>query len=162
MKSSVALFPGSFDPLTRGHLEIIQRAAPLFERLIVVVGDNPNKRTMFSVAERQRFVRESTAGLGDIVVDSFSQELLVHYAERVGAATVVRGLRDWRDFANEFQQSQMNRHMLPALDTLFFVAAPRNRTVSSTRVRALIEAGEPLGDLIPLVVVDALAQLGVQ
>ncbi|MCB0077541.1 MAG: pantetheine-phosphate adenylyltransferase [Anaerolineales bacterium] len=153
-----ALFPGSFDPLTNGHLEIIERAAPLFDRLIVVVGYNPNKQSLFTATERQQFIRQSCVPWPNIEVDRFSQRLLVDYAAQVGATTVVRGLRDWRDFENEFQQAQMNRRMMPSLDTLFFLARTDERTISSRRVRALIQAGESVAHLVPPVVAAAVAQ----
>lgn len=156
----VALYPGSFDPLTSGHVDIIERAARLFPRLIVVVGYNPNKQSLFTVAERLRFVGEVTAGLGNVGVDSFTGELLVEYARRVGATIVVRGLRDRRDYHNEFIQSQMNQRMMPTLETVFLLTDPAQRETSSTLVRAIIRSGGDYRHLVPEIVWQARQAAG--
>jgi pantetheine-phosphate adenylyltransferase len=141
MTGRVAIYPGSFDPLTDGHLSIIRRAARLFDRLIVVVGYNPNKKTLFPVEERTRLIREETRDLPNVEVDSFTGELLVSYARRVGGTIVVRGLRNEADFRNEFQQSKMNHQMMPELETIFLLSDEEEIFVSSTLVRDLIKEG---------------------
>lgn len=134
----IAIYPGSFDPLTDGHLNIIHRAARLFEELIVVVAYNPRKRTMFSVEERTRLIREAVAALPNVRVDSFTDMLLVDYAAQHGAGAIVKGLRNVNDFQNEFQQYNMNHEMAPTLETLFFLADSDEIFVSSTLVREMI------------------------
>ncbi len=155
MSGRVAIYPGSFDPLTEGHLGIIRQAARLFDRLVVVVGYNPNKRSLFSVEERLRFIQAATAALGNVAADSFTGELLVSYARRNGATIVVRGLRNSSDYRNEWMQSSMNQRMMPELETVFFVSDPKDNFVSSTLVRQLIQSG---GDFAPYVP-DAVRRL---
>ncbi|HYN88159.1 MAG TPA: pantetheine-phosphate adenylyltransferase, partial [Ardenticatenaceae bacterium] len=144
--------PGSFDPLTNGHLNILRRAARLFDELIVVVGDNPRKRTMFSVAERSRIVREATADLGNVRVDSFKSMLLVDYALAVGAGVIVKGLRNIGDFQNEFQQYNMNSQMAPSLETLFLLADGDEIFVSSSLVREMIRENADYELFVPGIV----------
>lgn len=153
-----AIYPGSFDPLTRGHLHLIERAAALFDRLIVVVGYNPNKQTAFTLEERLELVRVATRHLSNVSADSFTQELLVSYARRVEATIVVRGLRSADDYANEWTQAQMNRRMYPQLDTIFLFAADEDSSISSTRVRAALRNGDPITDLVPPSIAELIAQ----
>lgn len=136
----IAIYPGSFDPLTKGHLSIIRRAAALFPKLIVVVGFNPNKKRFFDVQQRMSFICEATASLPNVEVDSFSRELLVNYARRVGATIVVRGLRNLADYRNELQQSKMNQQMMPTLETVLLLPDINEIFVSSTLVREMIVA----------------------
>lgn len=140
MSKRIAIYPGSFDPITKGHLSIIQRAAALFPKLIVVVGFNPNKKRFFDVQQRMDFIREATASLPNVEVDSFSRELLITYARRVGATIVVRGLRNLADYRNELQQSKMNQQMMPTLETVFLLPDMEEMFVSSTLVREMIVA----------------------
>ncbi len=156
MSHRLAIYPGSFDPLTEGHLNIIRRAANLFDRLIVVVGYNPNKQGLFSVEQRLDFVRGAVEGLPNVAVDSFSHELLVHYAARVGATVIVRGLRNEGDFRNEFQQSKMNHQMMPDLETIFLLSDTDDIFVSSTLVRETIRAKGQAALFVPDVVGAAL------
>ena len=134
----IAIYPGSFDPLTDGHLNIIQRAARFFHELIVAVGYNPRKRTMFSVEDRVRIIRAATAHIPNVRVESFTGELLVNYARRRGAQVIVKGLRNVDDFRNEFQQYNMNSRLAPGLETLFFLADSEELFVSSSLVREMI------------------------
>ncbi len=149
MAARLAIYPGSFDPLTSGHLSIIRRAAALFPRLIVVVGYNPNKQTMFTLEQRLRFIRDAVQPLGNVEVDSFTGELLVAYARRVGAIIVVRGLRNHADFHNEFQQSTMNKHLMPTLETVFLPSDAGDLFVSSTLVREALRAGRDPYQFVP-------------
>ncbi len=149
MNERVAIYPGSFDPLTDGHLSIIRRAAALFPKLIVVVGYNPNKKGFFAVEERVRFIHEATADLSNIEIDTFSRELLVHYAKRTGATIIVRGLRNAADYHNEYRQSKMNQTMMPELETVFFFADAEDVFVSSTLVRETIQANGQYGLFVP-------------
>jgi pantetheine-phosphate adenylyltransferase len=154
MSRRVAIYPGSFDPLTLGHLSIIRRAAALFDRLIVVVGYNPNKQSLYALDERLRFVREAVSTLENVDVDFFTRELLVDYARRTGASVVVRGLRNGADFRSEFQQSQMNGRMLPGLETVFFFSDADVLHVSGTLVRETIQANGRFQGFVPQSVRD--------
>jgi pantetheine-phosphate adenylyltransferase len=156
MNHRIAVYPGSFDPLTEGHLSIVRRAARLFPKLIVVVGYNPNKKTLFTVQERLTFVRRATAELANVEVDSFSGELLVEYARRAGATIVVRGLRNVADFRNEYQQSKMNQQMMPGLETIFLLSDAGDIYVSSTLVRDTIRADGHYELFVPGAVEEAV------
>ncbi|MDQ4079093.1 MAG: pantetheine-phosphate adenylyltransferase [Chloroflexota bacterium] len=149
MNDRIAIYAGSFDPVTEGHLGIIRRAARLFRRLIVVVGYNPNKRTLFSIEQRMRFIREATESLANVEVDSFTNELLIDYARRKGSTIVVRGLRNSSDFRNEFLQSKMNQEMMPELETVFLFSDLEDIFVSSTLVRHLIRTGGEYKSFVP-------------
>ncbi len=153
-----AIYPGSFDPITIGHLHLIERAAALFTRLIVVVGYNPTKNTAFTLDERLEMVRTSTGHLPNVSVDSFTRELLVSYAGRMEATVVVRGLRSESDYANEWTQAQMNRRMFPKLNTVFLFAAHEDSSISSTRVRAALRNGDPLTDFVPPSIVELISK----
>lgn len=149
MNDHIAIYAGSFDPVTEGHLGIIRRAARLFRKVIVVVGYNPNKRTLFSVEQRIRFIREATESLANVEVDSFTNELLIDYARRKGATIIVRGLRNSSDFRNEFLQSKMNQRMMPELETVFLFSDLEDIFVSSTLVRHLIRTGGEYESFVP-------------
>ena len=155
MNERIAIYPGSFDPLTEGHLSIIRRAAALFPKLIVVVGYNPNKKGFFAVEERVQFIRKATVDLPNVEIDTFSRELLVHYAKRTGATIIVRGLRNAGDYHNEYRQSKMNQTMMPELETVFFLADVDDLFVSSTLVRDTIRAKGQYGLFVPDAVVKS-------
>jgi pantetheine-phosphate adenylyltransferase len=149
----VAVCPGSFDPLTNGHVEMIARASRLFDRLIVAVLDNPSKQAWFTVDERTAMLREVLAMLPDarhIEVDSFSG-LLVDYVTRRNATAVVRGLRTVNEFADESQMALMNRH-LSGCETVFLVSGPAVAYISSRLVKEVAALGGPLEGLVPEVV----------
>jgi pantetheine-phosphate adenylyltransferase len=154
MREIVAIYPGSFDPLTVGHLSIIGRAAALFARLVVVVGYNPNKKSLYALDERLSFVREAVNMLPNVEVDFFTGELLVDYARRTGASVVVRGLRNGADFRSEFLQSQMNGRMLPGLETVFLFSDADVLHVSGTMVREMIQANGRFQGFVPQSVGD--------
>ena len=118
----IAIYPGSFDPVTSGHLNIIRRAANIFDRLIVCVMVNGGKSPMFSQEERVDLIRRVTADIPNVEVDS-SDELLAEYARRKGSCVIVKGLRAGSDFENEFQMAMINRKINPELDTMFLTAA---------------------------------------
>ena len=132
-----AVYPGSFDPITIGHLNIIQRAANIFDKVIVCVMVNAGKRTpMFSLEERVELIRRVTKSLPNVVVDC-SQDLLAEYARKNSADVIVKGLRAGTDFENEFQMAQINRTLNPALDTVFLGSEHQFMYVSSSTVREL-------------------------
>jgi pantetheine-phosphate adenylyltransferase len=146
----VAVCPGSFDPLTNGHVEMIARAARLFDRLIVAVLDNPSKQSWFTVDERTAMLREVLGALPDgrlIEVDAFSG-LLVDYATRRQAVAVIRGLRTVSEFSEESQMALMNRH-LSGCETVFLVSGPAVAYISSRLVKEVAALGGPLDGLVP-------------
>jgi pantetheine-phosphate adenylyltransferase len=149
-----ALCPGTFDPVTNGHLDIIERVARRFDALVVGVLDNPAKQPLFGVEERVSLLKEVTQGLANVEVDAFSG-LLVDYARGRGADVVVKGLRAVSDFEYEIQMAQMNRS-LSGLETLFVTAAPQWSFLSSSLVKEVASFGGDVADLVPAVVAERL------
>jgi pantetheine-phosphate adenylyltransferase len=141
----VGLYPGTFDPLTLGHLDIIQRAVKLVDHLVIGVATNPSKSPMFTLDERMEMVRSETApfvgsGRGTISVETFDC-LLMQYAEQVGATVIVRGLRAVSDFEYEFQMVGMNQRLNPDIDTVFLMADPRHQAIASKLVKEIAVLG---------------------
>jgi pantetheine-phosphate adenylyltransferase len=151
----LAIYPGSFDPLTNGHVAIIQRGLNLFDRLIVSVANNPQKKPLFTVAERMAFITEAVDGDPRIEVDSFDG-LLVEYARRRGVHTVLRGLRAVSDFDYEFQLANMNRKLLPEFESVFVMTGEDYFYVSSRLVREVATFGGDVTGLVPAHVARAL------
>jgi pantetheine-phosphate adenylyltransferase len=151
-----ALCPGTFDPVTNGHLDIIERAAQRFDALIVGVLDNPAKQPLFGAEERVSLLKEVTQDLPNVEVDAFTG-LLVEYAKRRGADVVVKGLRAVTDFEYEIQMAQMN-HSLGGVETLFMTTAPRWSFLSSSLVREVARFGGDVGELVPAIVADRLRE----
>jgi pantetheine-phosphate adenylyltransferase len=149
----VAICPGSFDPLTLGHVDIIERATALFDQVIVGLLRNPDKRPLFSLDERVAMIRDCFANNARVRVETF-EGLLVDFARRVRATSVVRGLRGISDFDYERQMAYMNRHLHPGLDTVFMMPSPRYMHVSSTLVRDIAAHGGSLTGLVPQAVLD--------
>lgn len=143
-----AIYPGSFDPVTSGHLDIIRRSANIFDRLIVCVMVNAGKHPMFSLEERVALVRRVTADLPNVEVDG-SSELLAEYARRRGSCVVVKGLRAGSDFENEFQMALINHKINPELDTMFLTASSQYMYLSSSLVKELGSYNADLKDFIP-------------
>ena len=152
----IAICPGSFDPLTSGHIDIVERATAIFDRVIVGVLVNSGKAPMFSLDERVAIIREFFAANSRIEVATFDG-LLVEFARRSRATTIVRGLRGISDFDYERQMAIMNRHLHPALETVFLMPSPRFMHVSSTLVRDIAHRGGSLAGLVPPAVIDRLA-----
>ncbi|HEX9400504.1 MAG TPA: pantetheine-phosphate adenylyltransferase [Anaeromyxobacter sp.] len=155
MPKRTAIYPGSFDPLTNGHLAIIQRGLKVFDRLVVAVANNPEKRPMFSVAERKAMISEAVGNDPRIEVDSFDA-LLVEYVRRKGVHTVLRGLRAVSDFEFEFQIANMNRHLLPDLETVFVMTGEDYFFVSARIVREVATFGGDVSAFVPANVLEAL------
>ncbi len=155
MPNRMAIYPGSFDPLTNGHLAIIQRGLKVFDRLIVAVANNPQKNPMFSVAERKAMLDATLGEDGRVEVDSFDG-LLVDYARRKGVHNVLRGLRAVSDFEYEFQIANMNRHLLPDLETVFVMTGEDYFFVSARLVREVATFGGDVSAFVPANVLDAL------
>lgn len=151
----VAIYPGSFDPLTNGHVAIIQRGLNLFDRLIVAVANNPQKQPLFTVAERMAFLGEAVKSDSRVEVDSFDG-LLVEYARQRGVQTVLRGLRAVSDFDYEFQLANMNRKLLPEFESVFVMTGEDYFYVSSRLVREVAIFGGDVTGLVPAHVALAL------
>jgi pantetheine-phosphate adenylyltransferase len=151
-----ALCPGTFDPVTNGHLDIIERAAQRFDALIVGVLDNPSKQQLFTAEERVTLLKEVTQGLDNVEVEAFSG-LLVEYATQRGADVVVKGLRAVTDFEYEIQMAQMN-HSLARVETLFMTTAPQWSFLSSSLVKEVAKLGGDVGGLVPPVVAERLRE----
>ena len=144
----VAIYPGSFDPVTSGHLNIIQRAANIFDKLIVCVMVNAGKNPMFTLEERVELIRRVTKDIPNVEVDS-SSELLADYAKRRGSCVIVKGLRAGSDFENEFQMALINHKINPELDTMFLTAESQYMYLSSSTVKELGTYGVDLSDFLP-------------
>ena len=145
----IAIYPGSFDPVTSGHLNIIRRAANIFDRVLVCVMVNAGKKSpMFSQDERVNLIRRVTADLPNVEVDC-SSELLAEYARRKGGCVIVKGLRAGSDFENEFQMAIINRKINPNLDTMFLTAEPQFMYMSSSMVKELGSYDVELKDFLP-------------
>jgi len=144
----IAIYPGSFDPVTSGHLNIIQRASRIFDRLIVCVMVNAGKNPMFTLEERVDLIRRVADDLPNVEVDS-SSELLAEYAKRRGSCVIVKGLRAGSDFENEFQMALINHKINPELDTMFLTAESQYMYLSSSTVKELGNYGVDLSDFLP-------------
>lgn len=151
----IAIYPGTFDPPTRGHEDLIARALGFADRVVVAIAVNPAKQPLFSLEERLALLRAVIGQEPRIDITSF-QGLLAEYARRVGAAVVVRGLRAAGDFEYEMQMALMNRHLNPGLETVFLAPSASLTFVSSTLVREVAQHGGDLGDLVHPAVTDAL------
>jgi pantetheine-phosphate adenylyltransferase len=150
-RGSLAVFPGSFDPITNGHLDIVDRGLAVFERVRMAILMNPDKQPLFSVGERVAIIRETYRGNPRVEVDTFSG-LLVDYAERVGASVIIRGIRAISDFEYEFQMALMNRRLNPQIETVFMMPAESYSYVSSRLVKEVFQLGGRVSDLVPPVV----------
>ena len=150
---SVAIYPGSFDPVTLGHLNIIKRASACFDKLIVCVMVNSNKHGMFAPEERVELLRRSTRRFPNVEVD-FSNELLAAYARRRGARVVVKGLRAVSDYEQEVQMALINRKLNPRLETMFLASSEKYTYLSSTIVKEMARYGADLAEFIPREIVD--------
>lgn len=143
-----AIYPGSFDPVTSGHLNIIRRAANIFDKLIVCVMINSEKHPMFSLDERVDMIRRVTGDLPNVEVDA-SNALLAEYAKQKGSCVIVKGLRAGSDFENEFQMALINHKINPELDTMFLTAEHQFMYLSSSTVKELGKYGADLSDFLP-------------
>jgi pantetheine-phosphate adenylyltransferase len=153
---ATAIYPGSFDPLTNGHLSIIHRGLTTFDRLIVAVLNNPRKQAMFGVEERKQLIREAFPD-PRVEVDAF-QGLLVHYTRRKGVNLILRGLRAVSDFEYEFQLANMNRKLDPHFETVFMMTGQDSFYISSQLVREVASLGGDVSELVPPNVLRALQE----
>ena len=155
MKTSVAIYPGSFDPVTNGHLDLIGRGEKMFDRLIVAVLKNADKEPLFSLAERVEMLREVTKQWDSVEVNVFDG-LLVDYARKRGAAVILRGIRAISDYEYELQMALMNRKLEPRLETVFMLPGESFSYLSAKLVREIARLGGPLTGLVPPVVEQRL------
>ncbi len=148
--SNIAIYPGSFDPITNGHVDLVKRTLRVFDTVIVAIAINPDKdRSLFTVAERLQMINDVFADLkGRVEADSF-KGLLVDYAERKGATVVIRGLRAVSDFEYEFQMAMMNHRLKPQLETLFMMTGESEFYISSRLVKEVVSLGGDVSGLVP-------------
>jgi pantetheine-phosphate adenylyltransferase len=154
-RNRIAVYPGTFDPITSGHVDLVDRAAPLFERLIVGVADSPAKGPALPLALRVDLAREALAHHDNVEVRGFDS-LLAHFVNDIGGGVLLRGLRAVSDFEYEFQLASMNRHLIPEVETLFLTPAEQYGFISSSLVREISRLGGDVTDFVPPAVARAL------
>jgi len=153
--SRTALFPGTFDPITNGHLDLALRAVHLFDRVVVAVAESPAKGVLFTLEERVEMIRVATRGMKRVQVVSFG-DLVVDCARRVGAQVMIRGLRAVSDFEFEFQMALMNRRLSPRLEVVFLMPSQKYTYLNSTLVKEVARLGGDVKDLVPRLVAERL------
>ena len=151
-----AVYPGTFDPITNGHVDLVARAAPLFERLVVGVAASPTKGPALPLELRVQLARDALARYPNVEVRGFDS-LLAHFVRDLGARVLLRGLRAVSDFEYEFQMASMNRHLIPEVETLFLTPAEEFGFISSSLVREISRLGGDVSGVVPAAVADALA-----
>ena len=157
-RAGTVVCPGSYDPVTNGHIDIITRSSEVFERVIVGVVNNPMRKnkTLFTAEERKGLIEEATAGLGNVEARIFSN-LLVEFARELGARAIVKGLRAISDFEYEFEMAQLNRKLDPEIESIYMIASPQYSFLSSTGVKEMATFGGDVSDLVPAPVAAAMA-----
>ena len=157
-RDGTVVCPGSYDPVTNGHLDIITRSSEVFERVVVGVVNNPMRKgkTLFTAEERKGLIEEVTAGLGNVEARVFSN-LLVEFARELGAKAIVKGLRAISDFEYEFEMAQLNRKLDPEIESIYMIASPQYSFLSSTGVKEMATFGGDVADLVPAPVAAAMA-----
>jgi pantetheine-phosphate adenylyltransferase len=155
----IAVCPGSYDPITFGHLDVIGRASELFDEVVVAVVNLPIRkgRTLFDIDERLGFIESATAGMGNVRAEAFDV-LVVEFAQRIGARAIVKGLRAISDFEYEMEMNQLNRRQAPDIDTLYLMASPQYSFLSSSGVKELATFGGRIEDLVPSGVAERLKE----
>ncbi|MBA3504021.1 MAG: pantetheine-phosphate adenylyltransferase [Myxococcota bacterium] len=157
LNPSVAVYPGTFDPITNGHLDILERSLAVFDTVVVTIAPNVRKNPLFTTDERMQFIRDALPQYTDRLEFAVFEGLLVDYCRERGARCIVRGLRALADFEYEFQFAHMNRRLAPGVDTVFFMTDERNHYVSSSLVKEVASLGGDVNGLVPEAVVTALA-----
>lgn len=156
-KNRVAVYPGTFDPITNGHTDLIQRAAPLFERVVIGVAESPGKGPALPLEQRVALAREAVGDLPNVEVVGFNS-LLADFVHAVGGGVLLRGLRAVSDFEYEFQLASMNRHLIPDVETLFLTPAEQYSFISSSLVREIARLGGDVSGFVHPSVARALAE----
>ncbi|MDH5824310.1 pantetheine-phosphate adenylyltransferase [Luteimonas sp. RD2P54] len=154
-RTRIAVYPGTFDPITNGHVDLVDRAAPLFEKIIVGVAASPAKGPTLDLDLRVRLACDALAGYGNVEVRGFDS-LLAHFVRDLGAGVLLRGLRAVSDFEYEFQLASMNRHLIPEVETLFLTPAEQYGFISSSLVREISRLGGDVSAFVPAAVAEAL------
>ena len=155
-RSTLAVYPGTFDPITNGHVDIMRRSLKIFDRVVVALAENVRKAPLFSIDERRKLIADALGGDARLEVDAF-QGLLADYCRRRGASVVIRGLRALADFEYEFQSAHMNRRLAPDVETLFLMTSEESFYVSSSLVKEVALMGGDVSGLVPAGVAAALA-----
>ena len=155
MAERVAIYPGSFDPPTNGHIDIVERSARLFDRVVIGVGRNLAKKTLFTADERVKLMTEASAKCRNVEVRTFDG-LQVDFAREVGASWIIRGIRALSDFEFEFEMGNMNRRLAPGIEMVFLMTSPDYLFLSASRVKELVAFGAPIDGLVPANVAKAL------
>ncbi len=156
-RTRIAVYPGTFDPITNGHVDLIDRAAPLFERLIIGIAESPGKGPTLPLELRVQLARQAVAHHPHVEVRGFNS-LLAHFVQEVGGGVLLRGLRAVSDFEYEFQLASMNRHLIPEVETLFLTPAEQYGFISSSLVREISRLGGDVSGFVPLAVAVALQE----
>jgi pantetheine-phosphate adenylyltransferase len=152
---SIAIYPGTFDPVTNGHLDIAQRASQIFDRIIIAVSNNPHKSSLFTMEERKHLVEKTVKKLKNVEVDVFTG-LLVEYARKRGVSALIRGLRAVSDFEYEFQMALMNRKLMPQLETVYMMPSEEYTYINSTIVKEVARLGGNVKCFLPSVVAEEI------
>jgi pantetheine-phosphate adenylyltransferase len=152
---TIAIYPGSFDPITNGHIDVATRAAKIFDRVVIGVYDNPGKQLMFALEDRVEMVIKAVAGISNIEVMPFTG-LVIDFADKVKARVMVRGLRVSADFEHEFDMAMMNRKLNPELELVCLMASPEYQFLSSSLLKEVARLGGNIDDLVPKHVAEAL------
>jgi len=155
-RSTLAVYPGTFDPITNGHVDIMRRSLQIFDRVVVALAENVRKAPLFSIDERRKLIADALGGDARLEIDAF-QGLLADYCRRRGASVVIRGLRALADFEYEFQSAHMNRRLAPDVETLFLMTSEESFYVSSSLVKEVALMGGDVSGLVPAGVAAALA-----
>ena len=154
-RARIAVYPGTFDPITNGHIDLVSRASPLFDRIIVGIAASAGKGPSIPLDERISLARLALAGMANVEVRGFAS-LLADFVRETGAGVIVRGLRAVSDFEYEFQLASMNRHLIPEAETLFLTPAEQHSFISSTLVREIARLGGDVSGFVPPAVAQAL------
>lgn len=156
-KQKIAVYPGSFDPVTNGHLDVIERALKIFDKVIVAVGDNPEKRPLFTVDERIDMIKESTKNMKNVEIDSFTG-LMLDYVKKRGTNIIIRGLRAVSDFEFEFQRALMNRKVNKDIETIFIMTKGSYVFLDSSIIKEMAMFGGCVKELVPKIVEKKLKE----
>lgn len=154
----IAIYPGSFDPITNGHIDIVKRALTIFDKIVILIAVNPSKKSTFSVEKRVEMIRESLKDYPSVSVDTTSG-LTVHYAQKVGAKVMIRGLRAATDFEYEFQINSANRFIDKQIESVFFMAKHEFMFISSSTIKEMVAGGIDVSKLVPSPVWEELKKL---